>query len=72
MVAEADKYVRDGGDRYFAPVGKGTIDFKRLFEARDVSGMKYFFVEQDYTREGVSPLDTIVESINYLNKADFV
>jgi sugar phosphate isomerase/epimerase len=72
MVNEADKYVIDGEDRYFAPVSKGKIDFKRIFDARSTSGMKYFFVEQDFTREGVSPLDTIGVSWNYLNKADFV
>jgi len=59
-------------DSHFAPVGKGKIDFKKIFEARETSGMKYFFVEQDATREGVSPFDTIEISWNYLNNADFV
>ena len=59
-------------DQHFAPVGKGNIDFKKIFNARETSGMKYFFVEQDATREGVSPLDTIGVSWNYLNNADFV
>lgn len=59
-------------DDHFAPVGKGKIDFKKIFEARETSGMKYFFVEQDETREGVSPFDTIEISWNYLNDADFV
>ena len=72
MVKEEDKYVIDGQDRYFAPVSQGIIDFKRIFEARDMSGMKYFFVEQDFTREGISPLDTIAVSWNYLNNAAFV
>ncbi|MCG8310844.1 MAG: sugar phosphate isomerase/epimerase [Cytophagales bacterium] len=59
-------------DEHFAPVGKGKIDFRRIFDERNTSGMKYFFVEQDATREGVSPLDTMVTSWNYLNNADFV
>jgi sugar phosphate isomerase/epimerase len=59
-------------ERFFAPVGQGKIDFKRIFEARGTSGMKYFFVEQDATPEGVSPLDTIKVSWNYLNDAPFV
>ena len=59
-------------DSHFAPVGKGKIDFEKIFEARETSGMKYFFVEQDATREGVSPFDTIEVSWNYLNNADFV
>jgi len=59
-------------DQHFAPVGKGSIDFEKIFNARETSGMKYFFVEQDETREGVSPFDTIETSWNYLNDADFV
>jgi sugar phosphate isomerase/epimerase len=59
-------------DEHFAPVGKGKIDFKKIFDARETSGMKYFFVEQDATREGVSPLDTMKVSWDYLNNADFV
>jgi len=71
-VKEEDKYMVDGEARFFAPVGKGTIDFKRIFDARATSGMKYFFVEQDFTKEGVSPLDTMKVSWNYLNNAAFV
>ena len=62
----------DPADKFFAPVGQGSIDFKKIFEARETSGMKYFFVEQDATREGVSPLDTIAQSWNYLNNAEYV
>ena len=59
-------------DQHFAPVGKGSIDFKKIFGARNTSGMKYFFVEQDYVREGANPLDNISISWKYLNTADFV
>ena len=72
MVSEEDKYIVDGEDRFFAPVGEGVIDFKPIFEARETSGMKYFFVEQDFTPEGVSPLDTMKVSWDFLNKADYV
>jgi sugar phosphate isomerase/epimerase len=72
MVAEANKYTVDGADRYFAPVGQGTIDFKKIFDSRKTSGMKYFFVEQDFTKPGISPLDTMKISWNYLNNSDFV
>lgn len=58
--------------KFFAPVGDGIIDFKPIFEARETSGMKYFFVEQDATPEGVSPLDTMKVSWDFLNKADYV
>lgn len=64
-----DMYAKDD---QFAPVGKGKIDFKKIFEARKTSGMKYFFVEQDSTREGASPFATIKTSWNYLNNADFI
>jgi sugar phosphate isomerase/epimerase len=72
MVSTENKYVMDGQDRFFAPVGQGTIDFKRIFDARGTSGMKFFFVEQDFTPEGVSPLDTIGQSWNFLNSAAYV
>ncbi|MBS1527775.1 MAG: sugar phosphate isomerase/epimerase [Bacteroidetes bacterium] len=28
-------------------IGKGYVDFKPIFDARHISGMKYFFIEQD-------------------------
>lgn len=31
----------------FAPVGTGTIDFKRIFSAAKTAGVKHYFVEQD-------------------------
>jgi sugar phosphate isomerase/epimerase len=52
------------GASLFAPVGKGTIDWKRIFEAAPKGGLKYYFVEQDYC-EG-SPLDAIKVSYDYL------
>lgn len=59
-------------EQFFAPVGQGRIDFQRIFNARQTSGMKYFFVEQDFTKEGVSPLDTMKVSWNFLNQASYV
>lgn len=58
--------------KFFAPVGQGIIDFQKIFAARQTAGMKYFFVEQDATEEGVSPLDTIKVSWNFLNNAAYV
>jgi sugar phosphate isomerase/epimerase len=34
-------------DGFDATLGEGTIDFKPVFDLKDVSGMKYFFIEQD-------------------------
>ncbi|GGD56394.1 sugar phosphate isomerase [Muriicola marianensis] len=43
----------------FAPVGKGKIDFKRILDKKDLSGMKYYMVEQDMTFDGLKPLEAI-------------
>ena len=72
MVNEENKYIVDGEDRFFAPVGEGITDFKEIFAQRETAGMKYFYVEQDFTPEGVSPLDTMKVSWDFLNKADYV
>ncbi|MCA1745195.1 MAG: sugar phosphate isomerase/epimerase [Bacteroidales bacterium] len=39
-------------DQFFAPVGEGVIDYAEIMKVKDVAGMKYFFVEQDATRDG--------------------
>jgi sugar phosphate isomerase/epimerase len=49
-------------ERKFTEVGNGVIDFKRIFDAKETSGMKYFFVEQDVS---VNPLKSI--EISYPN-----
>lgn len=72
LVKQEDKYVVDGQDRFFAPVGEGIIDFKKIFNERKTSGMNYFFVEQDFVKEGRNPLDNIKISWNFLNNADYV
>ena len=46
-------------------VGEGLIDFKRIWEARDLAGMKYFFVEDDNQGSG-TPFAAIETSINNL------
>ena len=47
------------------PVGEGTIDYKRIFDAASTSGMKHFFVEHDMPKD---PLASITTSFNYLSK----
>ena len=49
----------------FAPVGEGVIDFKAILAAKDIAGMKYFFVEQDSTKDG-KPFEAIQTSITNL------
>lgn len=43
----------------FAPVGKGTIDFAEILAEKELSGMKYYMVEQDMTFDGLKPLEAI-------------
>ena len=49
----------------FAPVGTGTIDFKRILAAKEKSGMLYYIVEQDMTFDGMEPMEAI--QISYDN-----
>jgi len=49
----------------FAEVGKGIIDWKRIFAAAPQGGMKHFFVEQDYCE--IPPLESIKISYEYLH-----
>jgi sugar phosphate isomerase/epimerase len=52
--------------KFFTEVGNGVIDFATIFKSAKVSGMKYFFVEQDVCPG--SPFDSIEKSITYLKK----
>lgn len=43
-------HVKDMDDqRRFAPVGNGNIDFNRILAEKELSGMEFYFVEQDRT-----------------------
>lgn len=55
----------------FAPVGQGTIDFKRILANKKLSGMKYYIVEQDQTFDGLQPMDAIKISKQGLTKFGF-
>jgi sugar phosphate isomerase/epimerase len=48
-----------------AEVGAGVVDFKHVFENAKLSGMQYFFVEQDGAPQ---PLQNVTNSYNYLKK----
>lgn len=50
----------------FAPVGQGTIDWKRIFAAARQGGMQHYYVEQDYCEQ--PPLESIKLSYDYLTK----
>lgn len=42
----------------FAPVGTGSIDFKRILAEKEKSGMKFYLVEQDQTFD-LDPMEAI-------------
>ncbi len=65
-------HVKDMDDQgRFAPVGAGTIDFARILEHKEVSGMEYYIVEQDQTFDGMEPLQAIRISYQGLKKFGF-
>lgn len=60
----------DQEDR-FAPVGEGKIDFKRILDHKEESGMQHFFVEQDRVFDGMEPLEAIKISHKGLKQFGF-
>ena len=54
---------------FFTEVGRGTIDFKKIFAESDEAGIQHYFVEQDETPD--SPFESIKMSIDYLKQLDF-
>lgn len=52
-------HVKDMDDEgNFAPVGTGKIDFRRILNEREASGMEFYMVEQDRTFD-LKPLEAI-------------
>ena len=54
----------------FAPVGTGTIDFKRILAEKAKSGMEFYLVEQDQTF-GLDPMEAIKISHDGLKEIGF-
>jgi sugar phosphate isomerase/epimerase len=52
------------GSHAFTEVGRGSIDWKRIFEAAKQGGVKHYFVEQD--RCELPVLESIKVSYDYL------
>lgn len=53
-------------EKAFAPVGTGSIDFQRIFDAKKTSGMTHYFVEQDVCK--LPPLESIAISYKNIQK----
>jgi sugar phosphate isomerase/epimerase len=50
-----------------ANVGQGSIDWKRVFSAADVGGVKHYIVEHDNPKS----IDDLAGSYQYLRKLSF-
>lgn len=48
-------------------IGKGYVDFKPIFDARHISGMKYFFIEQDAVGAPTT-IENVTNDYNNLKK----
>jgi sugar phosphate isomerase/epimerase len=55
--------------QFFADVGKGTIDFRRIFRKAGQAGIRHYFYEQDETPG--SPFDSAKASYEYLRALRF-
>lgn len=65
-------HVKDMGpppEQRMVDVGKGQIDFARIFAERKKAGIKYFFVEHDNPQP--SPLGSAKASYDYLKRLKF-
>jgi len=55
--------------KYFTEVGRGTIDFKKIFAKAKTAGVKHFYIEQDETP--AAPLESVRISLKYLRELRF-
>lgn len=64
-------HVKDmkAGSKDFAEIGKGTINFKKIFEAREKAGLEYWFLEQDSSDKDM--FESIKIGRDYIRKNDF-
>lgn len=61
---------RDAQGR-FSPVGEGVIDFQSIIVEKEKAGMEFFFVEQDRTSDGITPLEALKISHSNLRSLGF-
>ncbi len=64
-------HVKDmkAGSKDFAEIGNGTIDFERIFKAREKAGLQYWFLEQDSSDQDM--FESIMISRDYILKNNF-
>ena len=56
----------DASRENILPVGEGTIDFKRIFDAASIAGMKDFFVEHDMPKDAYASITTSIVNLKKL------
>jgi sugar phosphate isomerase/epimerase len=59
------KDMDDTPEQGFSEVGNGVIDWNKVFVNKEVSGMKYLYVEQDQCKN-FTPLESVKISLDYL------
>lgn len=57
-------------EKFFTEVGNGVIDWEKIFENKDLSGMKYLFVEQDRFKNN-RPFESVEISYKYLKNLEY-
>ncbi|MDQ0594678.1 sugar phosphate isomerase/epimerase [Chryseobacterium ginsenosidimutans] len=64
-------HVKDmkSGTKDFAEIGTGTIDFERIFEAKEKAGLEYWFLEQDSSDKDI--FESIQISKKYISENGF-
>ena len=63
-------HVNDMAGKDSTEVGHGTIDFPRIFAARQIAGMRHFFVEQNKFQR--DPFESIAASLRFIDRAEFI
>jgi len=57
-------------DTFFAPVGSGSLDFKKILRSGENAGLDLVYVEQDAFRD-ILPMEAVTQSYDYLSKLEF-
>ncbi len=64
------KDMDDSAEQFFTEVGSGIIDWVKIFQNAEKSGMKYFYVEQDEFKT-LDPLVSVKQSHDYLKSLKY-
>lgn len=55
----------------FAPVGDGSLNFASYLANKQLSGMEYYFIEQDLTYENMTPFEAITRSLQTIKNLGY-